>query len=101
MANVGIYFNREELHWIKQHEEGYVRQLVIADMNSLFEEPEMTEEERAADMQSALDMRKSEETLAKEINKREKPPKEAVCKKCGAMLPYFGAKTCKMCKAKQ
>jgi hypothetical protein len=91
--NLGIYFNEEEVDFIRSQRDGYVRSLVREDM----------EAKTPVYGTKANEVDKDQARMMAENENRSHSDHEAGrnCKECGAMLAFFGAKVCKACGKKQ
>lgn len=88
MANKMIWLDDEEMEYVAGQAPGYIRKLIRADM---------TPEDEAIVKARVEAKRAKEQVSERDANFAN----DNACKSCGAFLPYAGAKTCKVCKAKQ
>lgn len=90
--NIGIYFNDEEVDFIRKQSEGFVRSLVQEKMRVSHNISETTGYDET--------IRVAKKNLVSHNIKKEVPKTEGdglnTCKKCGSVLPFYKAK-CKNC----
>jgi hypothetical protein len=101
MPKMTIYFSTEEYDHVKKQPEGYVRGLVSADYDPAL--TTSTGAERVAYTSTSTPIIRTPKQAVEAVQESTRTPVDSQmkCKKCGSQLPYFGAKSCKMCKAKQ